>query len=169
MKRILIPVLLSLFASAARADFNDGVVQYLTGQYEQAYGTMRSLAETADHGYAQYYVGMMHMNGQGTEQSYEEAGKWFRKAAEHGIPQAQHKLADLYYKGQGLPRDFEQAFAWNKVAAAYQHQGATKALEEVRGQLSAEELAEAEKLSTKLVKDYGPKQALDQPIEVKPE
>ena len=169
MKKTLIVLLLALFAATARADFNDGVVQYLTGQYDQAYATMRSLAETADHGYAQYYVGMMHMNGQGTEQSFEEAGKWFRKASEHGIPQAQAKLANLYYKGQGLPRDFEQAYAWNTVAAAYKHTGATAALEEVRGQLSAEEVVEAEKLSAKLIKDYGPKQDLAQPIEVEAE
>lgn len=37
----------------ARADFNDGVVAYLMGDYERAYATMRSLAEATDHAYAE--------------------------------------------------------------------------------------------------------------------
>lgn len=172
MKKILLSVLMALaVVPAARADFNDGVVAYLTGQYDKAYATMRSLAETADHGFAQYYLGMMYMNGQGTEQSYEEAAKWFRKAAEHRIAQAQYKLGLMYTNGQGLPKDFEQAYAWYSVGAAHRHQKSVEALDGAKQQLSADELKEADKLAAKLIKDYGPKEGEkeDQPHTIKPE
>ena len=46
-------------SNAARADFNDGVIAYVMNDYEKAFTTMQSLAETSDHGYAQYYMGVM--------------------------------------------------------------------------------------------------------------
>ena len=47
-------------SNAARADFNDGVIAYVMNDYEKAFTTMQSLAETSDHGYAQYYMGVMY-------------------------------------------------------------------------------------------------------------
>lgn len=151
-------------APAVRADFNDGVVAYLMGDYQAAYNTMRSLAETADHAYAQYYVGMMYLNGQGVTQSHEDAATWFRKAAEHGIPQAQSKLATLYSTGQGLPRDYEFAYAWYAAAAAQGHVQSQQALPEARARLSPEELREADKLAEKFVREY----RLEEPEDGKP-
>jgi hypothetical protein len=156
MKKFLCALLLLALSAGARADFNEGVVAYLTGDYDKAYATMRSLAETTDHAYAQYYVGMMFLKGQGVPQSYEEAGTWFLKAAQQRIPQAQFQLGTLYLNGQGLPRDLEQAYAWFAVGAAHNHQKAKAGLESARSRLSAEELAEAGKLSEKLVEQYGP-------------
>ena len=172
------PLLRSLLAAAcltlagmpaAHADFNDGVVAYLMGDYQTAYNTMRSLAETADHAYAQYYVGMMYLNGQGVEQSYDDAGTWFRKAAEHGISQAQFKLATLYFNGQGVPRDYEYAYAWYSVGAVHNHKQSQDAIADAKAKLSAEELTEAEKLSEKFIRDYGPKAGADGAVEIKPE
>ena len=160
MKKYIVVLLLLLTSSIrlAYADFNDGVVAYLMGQYDKAYNTMRSLAETADHAYAQYYLGMMYLNGQGVDQSYEEAAKWFRKAAEHGVPQAQYKLGYLYNQGQGLPKDLESAYAWYRVGAEYHHQKSINSIDKVKGQLTSDELKEAEKLSSDLIKQYGPKE-----------
>jgi TPR repeat protein len=170
MKRILLVlILLAGLSPPAFANFNEGMVAYLAGDYERAYATMRSLAEASDHGLAMYFVAMMHLNGQGVPQSYEEAGKWFRRAAEQRIPQAQHKLAELYFNGQGLPRDYEQAYAWYQAAAAHKHKLAMGSLEKARDRLSAEELQEAEKLSARLVRDYGPTGDPDEMKVVDPE
>jgi len=155
MKRFL-AILFLLVATGARADFNEGVVAYLTGDYDKAYATMRSLAETADHAYAKYYVGMMYLKGQGVAQSYEDAAGWFQKAAVQRIPQAQFQLGTLYLNGQGLPRDPEQAFAWFSVGASHNHTKSKQAVEGARGRMSAEELTEATKLSEKLIAQYGP-------------
>jgi hypothetical protein len=155
--------------SPARADFNDGVVAYLMGDYQTAYNTMRSLAETANHGYAQYYLGMMYLNGQGVKQSYEDAGTWFRKAAEHSIPQAQYKLGMLYFNGQGVPRDYEYAYAWYRTGAVHGHKLSQEAVAEAVGRLSPDELKEADKLSEKFIRDYGPKEGAGEAIEIRPE
>ncbi len=158
MKKILL-VLTLLLATVqyAYADFNDGVVAYLMGNYQQAYATMRPLAETANFALAQYYLGMMYLNGQGVDQSYKNAGKWFLKAAEQGIPQAQYKLGMLYFKGQGMPLDFVRAYAWFSAGAAHKHRLSIEALPKAKAELSAAELKDANQLAAKYIKDYGPK------------
>ena len=170
MKKIslLLILLLPILASNARADFNDGVVTYLMGDYDKAFTTMQSLAETSDHGFAQYYLGMMYMKGQGVEQDYKLAGDWFRKASEKSIPQAQYKLGDLYFKGRGVPKDYEFAYVWFSVGAAHEHQLSQSALNKAKDKLSEDELKEADKLIAKYVKQYGPKEDVDpkEPIQI---
>ena len=61
-------ILLLLFGfTNASANFNEGIVAYLMGDYERAFAIMQSLGNTANHGYAQYYLGMMYLQGQGTK------------------------------------------------------------------------------------------------------
>lgn len=160
-----------LFSSAVQADFNNGVVAYLMGDYDKAFITMQAMAETSDHGYAQYYTGMMYLKGQGVVQDYKKAGEWFRKAAEKNIPQAQYKLGDLYYKGRGVPRDYEFAYVWFSVGAAHEHALSKKAIDKVKKKLSAEELIEADKLIATYVKKYGPTEDAgpDKPINIENE
>ena len=168
MKKTSLVLILGLVvALPVRADFNDGVVAYLMGQYDKAYSTMRSLAESSDHGYAQYYVGMMHFKGQGVPQDYQAAAAWFRKASEKSIPQAQFKLGSLYQDGQGLPQDYEFAYSWFRVAAIHGHKKSIAALPSAREMLSEEELKEAEKLSLEFIEKYGPKKdQAGKPIEI---
>lgn len=157
MRKIYLAVLLACLPYAqAFADFNDGVYAYARGEFDQAFNTMRSLAETSEHGLAQYYVAMMYLRGQGAEQSYEEAAKWFRKAAEQRVKQAQYRLAELYMKGRGVPKDYEYAYAWYRVGAEHRHKKSRDAVAAAAANLSPAELEEAEKLSRKLIRDYGP-------------
>jgi TPR repeat protein len=158
MKKILLDLALLLsYATSTWADFNDGVVAHLMGQYEEALQTLLPLAETSDHPYAQYYLGVMYANGQGVEQDFDEAAKWYGKAAKQGVPQAQFRLGELYTKGQGVPQDFEYACAWFTVATHLGHAQASKALENTSQRLSPEELAEAKKLGTEFIQQYGKK------------
>ncbi len=159
MKKLCLAILLAgLAATQAFADFNDGVFAYAKGEYDQAFNTMRSLAETSDHGLAQYYVAMMYLRGNGVEQSYEEAAIWFRKSAEQRVKQAQYRLAELYMKGRGVPKDYEYAYAWYRVGAEHRHKKSLDALTAASANLSPAELEEAQKLSRKLIRDYGPKE-----------
>lgn len=58
----------------------------------------------------------------GTEsQCYEEAIKWYRKAAEQGYADAQCNLADMYRYGRGVPEDDEEAVKWYREAAEQGH------------------------------------------------
>lgn len=170
MKKIslIFILILPLLSMHVRADFNDGVVTYLMGDYDKAFTTMQSLAETSDHGFAQYYLGMMYMKGQGVEQDYKLASEWFRKASEKSIPQAQYKLGDLYLKGRGVPKDYEFAYVWFSVGSAHEHQLSKNAINKAKDKLSPEELQEADKLITKYVKQYGPKEDVDpnEPIQI---
>lgn len=165
MKKIVYGLLLFFSLNmSAWADFNQGVVAYLMGEYDKAFTTMQSLSETADHGYAQYYLGMMYLKGQGTEQDVEEASKWLRKSAEQGIPQAQYNLARLYMKGEGVPRDYERAYVWYKTGASHKHAASANGIESAQSNLNEEQLAEAEKLSAEYIDKYGPKEGeTDQP------
>ncbi len=154
----LIIVLACLSVTPALADFNDGVYAYARGEYDQAFNTMRSLAETSDHGLAQYYVAMMYLRGNGVAQSYEEAAKWFRKSAEQRVKQAPYRLAELYTKGRGVPKDYEYAYAWYRVGAEHKHKKSMATLAAAQQNLSPEELEEAEKLARKLIRQYGPEE-----------
>jgi len=59
---------------------------YVSGDYERALLIYeKELAPIGDK-YAQYMVGYMHLNAQGTEQNRAEALAWFRLAAERGEP-----------------------------------------------------------------------------------
>ena len=159
MKRInVVFLLLLLGVIPAKADFNDGVVAYLMGDYETAYNTMISIAKTSEtEALPQYYLGIMYMKGQGVEQNYEEASQWFRKAAENRLPQAQYKLASLYSEGQGVPKDYEFAYVWYSVSAAHGHKMSVNTIDEAKTKLSEAELTEANKLIAEYVEKYGPK------------
>lgn len=158
MKNIYIAFLLLFATQIVRADFNDGVVAYLMGDYETAYNTMMSISETSEDGLSHHYLGVMYMKGQGVEQDYEEAGKWLRKASEFGLPQAQYKLANLYTQGKGVPQDYEYAYIWYSVGAAHKHKLSLNAVEGAKTKLSPEELAEADKVVTDYIEKYGPKE-----------
>jgi len=173
MKKIrpLLFLLIYTVTTAVRADFNDGVVAYLMADYEKAFTTMQSLAETSDHGFAQYYMGMMYLKGQGVDQDYEAASNWFRKASEKNIPQAQYKLGDLYFKGRGVPKDYEYAYIWYSVGASHKHELSEKSVKKAKNKLSDEELKEADKVIVTYIKKYGPEKDIDRtkPIKIENE
>lgn len=149
---ILFLVLLSL---NVRADFNDGVVALMMGDYDKALSILVPLAETADHAYAKYFVGRMYAAGQGVEKNLETAAKWYRKASELGVADAQYRLGALYQSGEGVPRDMEYAYSWYKVAAHLGNAKAIAAVENSAELLSPAEMKEAQVLSADLIEKYG--------------
>ena len=56
------------------------------------------------------------MNGQGVPKSTEEAGRWYRRAADLGNPVAQSRLATLYEKGDSVKKDLGEAYFWLTLA-----------------------------------------------------
>lgn len=69
------------------------------------------------HVVAQYNLGIMYGNGQGTSLDYKQSAKWFSKAAEQGDASAQYNLGVLYEHGQGVPLNRNQAIKWYTKAA----------------------------------------------------
>ncbi|HXC67540.1 MAG TPA: SEL1-like repeat protein, partial [Nitrospiraceae bacterium] len=85
MRLFLVSVLL-VVASATRAaagSFGDGLSAYESGDYAQAMNHWQPLAAQGDAA-AQFNVGLMYRHGQGVTQDFQEALKWYRKAAEQG-------------------------------------------------------------------------------------
>ena len=66
---------------------------------------------------AQHSLGVMYANGLSVAQSYTEAVKWYRKAADQGNAKAQHNLGVMYYNGMGVAQDYTEAVKWYRKAA----------------------------------------------------
>jgi TPR repeat protein len=75
-----------------------------------------SLAEQGD-AKSHLKMALMYKNGQGVQQDYEEAVKWYQLAAEQGDSDAQYMLGLMYKNGQGVQQDYEEAVKWYQLAA----------------------------------------------------
>ncbi|HMM65566.1 MAG TPA: caspase family protein [Dokdonella sp.] len=58
---------------------------------------------------AQFYVGQIYEKGMDTAPDYEEAAKWYRKAAESGSNEAKLSLASMMESGRGMAVDMTAA------------------------------------------------------------
>jgi TPR repeat protein len=75
------------------------------------------------------------------------AASWYRKAAEQGLSPAQNSLGLLYRSGLGVPHDLVQAHMWFNLAATRGDQQAARNREAVAGDMTAQQIAEAQKLA----------------------
>src|SRR5690606_12071513 len=67
---------------------------------------------------AMYYLGEYYYNGYGhIVVDFEEAFKWYMKAAEKGNIDAQYEVASCYYNGIGVERNNKEAKKWLIKAA----------------------------------------------------
>ena len=65
----------------------------------------------------QYKLGDCYYFGEGVEQDYAKAVRWYRKAAEQGNTTAQNILGWCYEIGRGVEQDLEEAVNWFRKAA----------------------------------------------------
>jgi TPR repeat protein len=54
----------------------------------------------------------MYMIGQGVQQDVVGAIRWYRRAAEQGVAEAQNSLGWMYREGRGVPQDDAEAARW---------------------------------------------------------
>lgn len=59
--------------------------------------------------------------GESVGKDYVEAAKWFQKAAEQGLAQAQYMLGAMYAVGDGVPKNDIEAVKWTRKAAEQGH------------------------------------------------
>ncbi len=91
-------------------------------------------------------MGFLYDFGRGVEQDYGEAAKWYREAAEQGLPEAQIALGIKYELGTGVPRDLSESHRRYSLAVENLAPGKTRdmAIEQrdrVAKLLSQEQLA----------------------------
>ncbi len=66
---------------------------------------------------AAFEVGVRYAEGRGVPQNYEEAAKWYERAAQAGVVPGMFRLGTLYEKGLGLKKDWEVARRYYMQAA----------------------------------------------------
>ncbi len=81
--------------------------------------TFENLIDKANQGdiKAQFTVAKCYENGQTVEQDFEEAFKWYTKAAEQGEVSSQYSLGVCYAYGIGVEQNDEEAVKWYIKAA----------------------------------------------------
>src|SRR5262245_47639467 len=97
-------LLLGAYGQALAGAFEDATAAYPRGDYAKAMELIRPLAEQGD-ARAQFNLGTIYYNGQGTREDLPEAAKWFGMAAEQGDMEAQRYLGFMYANGKGVARD----------------------------------------------------------------
>ncbi len=105
------------------------------------------LAADQGHAQAQCNLAVMHANGWGVPQSNEVALKWYTLAAEQGVIEAQINVAKMYRDGFGVEKDVVQARKWFAIAADLGDVNAGYKLVDLAGHMSAEEIAEGDRLA----------------------
>lgn len=103
------------------------------------YNTVRELAEKGNAA-AQFDLGTMYDQGEGTQQSYVEAAKWYLKAAEQGEVAAQYNLAIMYDLGEGVTQDIVAAYVWLSVAEIFGYQGAKESSKDFLQRMTLEQI-----------------------------
>ena len=72
---------------------------------------------TAQNAEDQFRLGRAYFRGEGVQQSYEQAGLWYRKSADQGNLKAMHNLGILFLQGLGTPKDEAEGYRWIRMAA----------------------------------------------------
>ena len=98
--------------------------------------------------HSQWVLGRAYLLGEGgLRRSLGEFVSWTRRAAVQGERAAQAALGRAYLDGLAVPQDYVQAHMWSNLAAARGLAAAVKQRDEVASRMTAEQIAEAQKLA----------------------
>ena len=129
MRKMLLPLMLSLSlaataadAPAGEADFKQGQALYDGGKQEEGLAKLLAAAE-AGHVPAMAMLGWLYLNtAEGLPQRDAELGiRYYRQAAEAGSAEAANNLAIHYTHGIGVPKDPTLGLQWFLRAASLGH------------------------------------------------
>jgi uncharacterized protein len=120
--------------------------------YDQGLGVVQNRSEAAkwyrlaaDQGEprAQYNLADLYLRGEGVQHDESAAFAWFQKAALAGHAEARIMLGSMYAAGRGTPVDSAAGYMWLALAALQGDSRANAKLEEIKSQLTPQELVEA--------------------------
>jgi uncharacterized protein len=143
-------------AGDAAAQFRLGLLYEEGKGLPQNYLQAKEWFETAalqGHAAAQLHLGTLYLGGNGAPQSAQMALVWYGRAAEHEEGLAFAKLGGMYARGRGVLQDFIQAHMWYNLGAAHGDWSAAEARNALAQQMSAAQIAEAQRLA----RDWKPK------------
>lgn len=135
-------VLMLGVAAPAAAGPNEALAAYKKGDYKTALAEWRDLADLGIVR-AQYYVGTMYLNGQGTKTDPDTGAKYIEKAARDGYPPAQQIYGTLHHKGRGVKKNLIEAYGWLGLAVLQGRKKAGPLRDKVWWELTPPQIAEA--------------------------
>src|SRR5262249_19022911 len=110
------------------------------------------LAADKGNAVARFTLGVMYGEGRGVPQDYAEAARWYRRAAGQGDAKRQSNPGLAYAGGEGVTQNAVAAHMWFTLPAARfpandtrNRTAAVKNRDAVAGEMSSEQLAEAQK------------------------
>lgn len=115
MRLTALVLLLALMPAAMAADCHVAQESYAAGDYTAAMAQWKELADKG-HAHSQLMIGGLYFKGEGVEQDYAEAGRWFELAASNGSADAALQLAEMYAKGEGVPQNARLSKRWSTRA-----------------------------------------------------
>jgi len=96
-----------------------GISSLAAAGSDEAFNRTREAALKGDP-MAQFFVGWAYHQGlKGVAKDSREAAKWWRKAADQSLPEAEVGLGNLYYLADGVDQDFAEAHKWFRRAAMH--------------------------------------------------
>ncbi|RDD63921.1 tetratricopeptide repeat protein [Ferruginivarius sediminum] len=112
-------VLLACLGGASAQDYEAGFKAFQAGNYAQARGIWRPLADAGD-AQAQYGLGVMYERGAGAiAADLGRAAHWYARAVGQGHPSAQNNLGLMFAQGRGVQRAPVRATKlWQSAAEA---------------------------------------------------
>lgn len=137
----------------AEQHYRQGIELLRRSAYREKSATLpraaKQLRQAAEEGHvrAQLMLGVMHEDGSGVIQDYEQALEWYRSAAMQGEPMAMYRVGSMLSQGVGADKDLIKAYAWCNIAAARGHQAAATDRDRIAKLLSAEEIKDAQEQS----------------------
>jgi TPR repeat protein len=94
------------------AEAGERIAQYWLAQQFQSWVTWG-----AKNWLIHEYKGLKHPEKYSGSADYEEAARWFKRAADQGLPEAQYQLGKCYEEGKGVSEDEVEAVKWYRKAA----------------------------------------------------
>lgn len=95
---------------------------------------------------AMHNLAVLSANQNDQSPDYTTAAQWFEQAASRGLADSEFNLAILYENGLGVKRDLKQAYMWISLAAQTKDADAVRRRDILRGKLTADEIAAAERM-----------------------
>jgi hypothetical protein len=100
--------------------------------------------------------------GLGLSKDPAKAARWYRKAAEQGLADAQFSLGQMYAEGRGVRKDLVAAYKWLSLSAGAGSDRAHRALVALEYELTAREIDLAETLATEWLAARASEEAPDE-------
>ena len=80
--------------------------------------------------------------------------KWYKKAAEQGLAEAQYNLGLRYANGQGVPNDYVMAHMYWNIAAVSGYKIAIKERDRIEGVMSDSQIEKAQDLAREWMRKH---------------